>query len=77
MAERLKKLVRYILNRGFQDYQIFDTKNISGDYTKTIYDADGLVLDMCEDYEYLEVFGLTDEEKDCMRECIDLTRVEF
>lgn len=28
----------------------------------TIYDEDGLTIDVCYRYSYFEVFGLTDEE---------------
>ena len=41
---------------------IFNSRNIVGDRMKTIYNNNGLVIDICSEYEYLEVFGLSDEE---------------
>lgn len=41
---------------------IFDTRNILGDFMRTIFDEDGLTIDVCDDWCYFEVFGLTDEE---------------
>lgn len=28
----------------------------------TIYDSNGVVIDYCPDYDYIEIFGLTDDE---------------
>lgn len=53
-----------IVKKNFDDARcgIFDTRNWVGDLMTTIY-ADGeLTIDICYDYEYFEVFGLTDEE---------------
>lgn len=41
---------------------IFDTRNILGDFMRTIFSEDGLTIDICDDWGYFEVFGLTDEE---------------
>ena len=41
---------------------IFDTRNIVGDQMRNIYDCDGLVIDICDYYEYFEVFGLSQSE---------------
>ena len=41
---------------------IFNCNNWIGDDTYTIYSSDGLVIDICYDHEYFEVFGLSDEE---------------
>lgn len=41
---------------------IFDTRNILGDFMRTIFNEDGLTIDVCDDWCYFEVFGLTDEE---------------
>ena len=29
---------------------------------KTVYDEDGITVDWCYYYEYIEIFGLTEEE---------------
>lgn len=41
---------------------IFDTRNIVGDETLTIYEGNGLTIDICFNYSYFEVFGLSDVE---------------
>lgn len=41
---------------------IFDCRNVVGDSMSTLYDEDGLTIDICYDYEYFEVFGLSDAE---------------
>ena len=46
---------------------IFNTRNVVGDLMDTIYADDGLVIDVCWGYAYFEVFGLTDEEFEELR----------
>lgn len=41
---------------------IFNTRNYAGDEMETVYDQDGLVIDICWFWEYFEVFGLSEEE---------------
>lgn len=41
---------------------IYDTRNILGDFMRTIFNEDGLIIDICDDWGYFEVFGLTSEE---------------
>ena len=41
---------------------IFDCRNIVGDPMETIYDEMGVRIDICRDWEYFEVFGLTNKE---------------
>lgn len=41
---------------------IFDTRNRVGDSMRTIFNEGGLTIDICDDWSYFEVFGLTDEE---------------
>ncbi len=44
-------------------YGIFNTRNILGDPMDNIhYDDSGLRIDICYEYSYFEVFGLTKEE---------------
>ena len=42
--------------------EVFDTRNIVGDPMENIYDKDGIQIDVCYAYEYVEVFGLSEEE---------------
>lgn len=62
MTERLKKLIDF-LNKAFPDKeQTFFTRNLVGDSMTEIYDYDGITVDLCCYWGYIEVFGLTDEE---------------
>lgn len=42
--------------------QFFKTRNIVGDKMETIYEKDGITIDICYDWDYFEVFGMTNEE---------------
>lgn len=41
---------------------IFDCRNFAGDSMNTIYQKDGLIIDICYYWAYFEVFGLTPAE---------------
>lgn len=41
---------------------IFNSRNIVGDVMNTIYEGDGLTIDICYGWQYFEVFGLSGEE---------------
>lgn len=41
---------------------IFDSQNIVGDETRTIYEGKGLTIDICFSWSYFEVFGLSGAE---------------
>ena len=41
------------------DCGIYDTRNIVGDRMTTIYEDNELTIDICYDYSYFEVFGLS------------------
>jgi len=45
-------------------YGLFFTRNWIGDPMTTIWEEDGITIDICYAYEYFEVFGLTEEEED-------------
>ena len=60
MLEIAKKVIAENFEKG--SCGIFNTKNIMGDYLYTIYNKCGLRIDFCPDYEYFEVFGLTNSE---------------
>ena len=44
------------------DCGIFNCRNWTGDPMVTIYDEEGLTIDICYYYSYFEVFGLSDED---------------
>lgn len=41
---------------------IFDSRNTVGDSMTTIFDENGLTIDVCYGWAYFEVFGLSAEE---------------
>ena len=41
---------------------IFDCRNLVGDPMVTVYDDAGLTIDICYEYNYFEVFGLSNED---------------
>lgn len=54
-----------MLKEFLEDYkgtQIFNTRNLVGDYMETIYHRNDIRVDYCASYDYLEVFGLSDTE---------------
>ena len=64
------EIAKNIIKENFEDGDcgIFDSKNLVGDVMETIYDKDGLTIDICYGYDYFEVFGLTDEEFEKLEE---------
>lgn len=44
------------------DCGIFNTRNWAGDVVTTIYDKDGLTVDICYNWSYYEVFGLSNDD---------------
>ena len=66
MTDRLKRLIDF-LNKAFPEKeQTFFTMNTVGDSMATIYDHDDIMVDLCVYWGYIEVFGLTDEEKESL-----------
>lgn len=53
-----------IIKKNFNDAQcgLFNVRNIVGDDMITIYDNEGLIIDICYQWSYFEVFGLSEEE---------------
>lgn len=58
--EIAKEIIKENFDKG--DCGIFDSRNICGDFMENLYCHNGLQIDICYDWAYFEVFGLTDEE---------------
>ena len=41
---------------------LFDNRNCVGDRMSNIYNKNGLIIDICYDWEYFEVLGLSEED---------------
>ena len=57
--------VKNVIRDRYMDamYGMFFTPNWVGDPMSTIWEEDGVTIDICYHYEYFEVFGLTEEEE--------------
>lgn len=80
MTPRVEKLFSFL--KEHPEYNttggIFDTPNITGDRMETIYTEGGITVDYCPGYDYLEVFGMTDEEfKEFCNSYYDVLNIEL
>ena len=59
-------IAKKIIKENYKDADcgIFDSQNIVGDWMTNIYNDNGLAIDICYQYAYFEVFGLSDDEFD-------------
>lgn len=63
MSKRRIDEVKYFLKKLYPEgIQIFNSRNIAGDSMCTIYDKDGISIDECFYYGYIEIFGVTEDE---------------
>ena len=58
---KIDKLKKF-LQENYPNIQAFNTKNIVGDYMVEVYNEDGITVDYCEYWEYIEIFGLTEKQ---------------
>lgn len=56
--------VKEIIKENYVFGGLFFTRNLVGDRMVTIYDEDGITVDICYGYEYFEVFGLNEKEEE-------------
>ena len=69
MINKLEK-AKEIIKENYKcfDCGIYNTRNLVGDEVGTLYNEDGLCIDACCFYSYFEVFGLSDEEFEELKE---------
>lgn len=58
--EKAKRIIDQYYDRA--SCGIFDCKGWGGDDMFTVYENDGLVIDICFYHQYFEVFGLSEDE---------------
>lgn len=58
----MENLIEFLKKEFPDGIQMFNTRNWIGDQMCTIYNEDGIVVDYCYGYEYIEVFGLSNKE---------------
>lgn len=68
----MEKLIEFLKKEFPEGIQMFDTRNWVGDSMYNIYNADGIVVDYCYGYEYIEIFGLTNEQFEYVENVINL-----
>lgn len=58
------EIAKRIIKKHFNEARcgIFNCRNWCGDPVRTLYEKDGLTIDICHYYEYFEVFGLSNRE---------------
>ena len=59
--DKMKDLKKF-LEENYPAWQAFNTKNLVGDNMKTVYEKNGIRVDVCKGWKYIEIFGLTDKE---------------
>ena len=57
----LKKIIKLFYNPEFKGV-LYNLRNVVWDKMTNIYKSKNMQLDICYEYDYFEVFGLTDEE---------------
>lgn len=62
MTERVEKVIKFLNETYGRVPQCFNSRNTSGDEMCTIYSEDDIIVDYCGVWEYIEVFGLTEDE---------------
>ena len=60
----MEKLIKFLKKEFPEGIQMFNTRSLAGDPMYTIYKKDGLVVEYCSIYEYIEVFGLSIKDFD-------------
>lgn len=69
MTDKLEKAKRVIdIYYNAAKRGIFTCKGWSGDDMDTIYSSDEITIDICYRYEYFEVFGLSRDEFEELKE---------
>jgi hypothetical protein len=59
---KLDKLKAFLKKKYPDGIQMFNTRNWVGDQMKTVYEKDGITVDECYYYSYIEIFGITQAE---------------
>lgn len=70
---RIEKLKKF-LQKFYQNYQAFNTRNLASDAMVTVYTEDGIQVDEAFEWGYIEIFGLTEEE---FKSLLDLDHASF
>lgn len=73
MSEREQTVRRFIKeNPKYRGMQTFDCRNLVNDPMKTILAENGVFIDYCPNWLYLEIFGLTKAEYQNLADILDI-----
>ena len=59
---RIEKLIYFLKNQFIGGIQMFNTPSIIGDPRVLICSEDDIKVLFAQDYEYIEIYGVSDEE---------------
>lgn len=60
--EKIKEFLKEYFDEDELPIQAFDTRNVIGDSMRTIYNENGIIIDYCYDWDYIEIFGLSKKD---------------
>ena len=58
----MRNLINFLAINFPNGIQMFNSRNTVGDDMRTIYNKDGITVDICYEWDYIEIFGLTDAQ---------------
>lgn len=64
---RLDEVIKFLNEKFGGPIQAFNTRNWIGDDMVTIYEKDGIQIDYAPDYDYIEIFGVSEEEFEILK----------
>ena len=62
MSDRIIRVKQFLTTKFPKGIQVFNSRNLVGDYMENIYKADSIVIDWSEHWNYIEIFGVNSEE---------------
>lgn len=69
------KIIQHVVNFLIVEFpsgiQMFNCRNIAGDEMETIFQSRDVSIDYCEDYDYIEIFGLSESEFQMIKLIVD------
>lgn len=60
--EKVEEFLKEYFDEDELPISAFDTRNLVGDSMRTIYNENGIIIDYCYDWHYLEIFGLSKKD---------------
>ena len=63
----VKEFLKHYFNEEEFPLQAFNNKNVVGDITSTIYRNNGVTIDYCYSWDYIEIFGLSDRQFEILK----------